>query len=453
MSNSKKLALFALTWPLFIESFLQMAMRTADTFMVSQVSDAAVAAVGVSTQLILFSFLLLQVVSAGSAVCISQYLGAGETATVRRLAAGAITLNTAFGLLISVAIIAFHRPLLGLFGLEQELFEQARTYLCIVGGALVVQAVNLTISAITQVHGYTRFTMLVSLGMNLLNLIGSYLFVFGPWGIPKLGVAGVALSAAVSQCLGLIVYFAILHRVVRLNLGWKEFVTSKLEDMKKILSIGIPTGGNQLSYSVSQIVTTYFITSLGAEMLSTRIYTQNLMYFIMILAISLGRGTQIIVGRLVGAGEKEEAYRQLNRSLAISLLLSLAGVALIVLFRKPLLGLFTDDPDIIALGAFLLTLGFILEPGRCFNILIGESLRAAGDARFIVYTGAAVIWGLCIPLVYLFGIHWGFGLVGIWAVFIIDEWTRGVILWFRWRSRAWEQKALVRSESKGTAAV
>ncbi|WP_284638218.1 MATE family efflux transporter [Paenibacillus silviterrae] len=453
MSKPQKLALFAITWPLFIESLLQMSMRMADTIMVSKVSDGAVAAVGVANQLIMFTFLLLQVISAGSAIVISQYLGAGKTGEVRSYAAVALLLNLLLGLLLSAVMLVFSKSLLSLFGLEPDLLLLSQGYLRIVGGVLFLQALNLTISAITQVHGYTRYTMMVSIGMNLLNLTGNYLFIFGPWGFPKLGVTGVAVSAVISQCVALSVYIVILFRIVRLNLGIKDFVRSRMDDVRKILSIGIPTGSNQLSYSVSQIVTTYFITSLGAEMLSTRIYTQNVMYIIMVLAIALGRGTQIIIGRLVGAGEKEKAYRQMFRSLQLSLLLSLAAVILIAVFRETLIGLFTKDTQIIALGAVLLLMGFLLEPGRCLNIVVGESLRAAGDARFIVYTGVSVMWGLCIPLTYLVGIHWGFGLVGIWAVFILDEWLRGVILLYRWKSKAWESKALVSPDAKGKSAA
>ncbi|MEK3719732.1 MATE family efflux transporter [Paenibacillus sp. FSL H8-0034] len=453
MTNTNKLALFTITWPLFIESSLQMAMRAADTFMVSNVSDGAVAAVGVSNQLIIFTFLLLQVISAGSAIVISQYLGANKLEAVRRFAAGAILLNLISGVVISIVMVIFSRPLLGLFGLQQDLLGTAQTFLSIVGGALFIQALNLTISAIVQVHGFTRYTMMVAIGMNLINLTGNYLFIFGPWGFPKLGVPGVAISAVISQCLGLGVYILILRKVVKLDLGLKELVRCKLEDMKKILSIGIPTAGNQLSYAASQIVTTYFITSLGAEMLSTRIYTQNIMYFIMVLSISLGRGTQIIIGRLIGGGEKEEAYRQLFRSLALSLMLSMGAVIVIAIFRKPLLGLFTSDPHIITLGAALLLLGFVLEPGRCLNIVIGEALRASGDARFLVITGIAVVWGMCIPLTYLLGIHLAYGLMGIWIVFILDEWVRGIIILHRWRSRAWEKKVLVQADAKEAQAT
>jgi putative MATE family efflux protein len=448
MTNNKKLALFAITWPLFVETALQMSMRTADTFMVSNVSDAAVAAVGVSNQLMLFIFLLLQVISAGSAITISQYLGANRPDAVRKFAAGALLLNFIFGLFLSITIVFSGRFLLSLFGLQQDLIGIAEMFLIVVGASTFIQALNLTISAIVQVHGFTRYTMMVAIGMNLVNLIGNYLVIFEPWGFPKYGVMGVAVSTVISQCLGLIVYIVILYKIVRLNIGLRETISSKLADMRIILSIGIPTVGNKLTYSVSQLVTTYFITSLGAEMLSTRIYTQNIMYLIMALATSLGRGTQIIIGRLVGAGEKEEAYKQLFRSLWLSLFLSLASVAVIVLFRQQLIGLFTTDGQIIALGALLLVLGFVLEPGRCLNIVVGEALRATGDARFIFVTGVVVTWGMIMPLTYFLGIYLGYGLVGIWITFIIDEWLRGIIVLVRWRSRAWEKKVLVQPESK-----
>jgi putative MATE family efflux protein len=449
----KKLSLFAITWPIFIESFLHMFLRTADTFMLSKISDDAVAAVGVSNQLVMFMFFLFHVVATGSAIVIAQYLGARKYDEVSRLTGNAISLNFLFGLLISLGAVIFSGPLLGLFNLQPVHLSQAKIYLLIVGGALFIQAMMLTISAIIQAHGFTRDTMLVTVGMNLLNIFGNYLFIYGALGFPQWGVPGVAVSTVVSQCLGLGVYFLILIKRVQINLQWLELVKWQKDRIKTILSIGVPSSIGHLSYSGSQIVTTSFIALLGAQMLTTRIYTQSILFFIMILAISLGRGTQIIIGHLIGAGEKEEAYRQAFRSLKWSLLAAVGVTSVIVLFREPLFGLFTDDPEIIYMGGTLLLLGFLLEPGRCFNILIGQSLQAAGDARFMMIVSILVIWGFSVPMYYLLGVYLGYGLLGIWAAFIADEWARGFIVYFRWKSRAWEKKAVVqRKETKPQAA-
>ncbi|RXJ02088.1 MATE family efflux transporter [Anaerobacillus alkaliphilus] len=447
-SNVKKLTLFAITWPIFIESMLHMMLRTADTFMLSKVSDEAVAAVGVANQIVMFMFFLFNFVSVGAAVVIAQYLGAKKYGEIHKFSANAISLNFLFGIIISIVITVFSTPYLNLFNLEPELFSEAKIYMLIVGGALFLQALMLTVSAIIQAHGHTKYTMYVSVGMNVLNITGNYLFIFGALGFPQLGVTGVAISTVVSQFLGLIVNFLILFKKVNIQISLKELVTWQKHRVKQLLSIGVPSAIGQITYAASQVVTTGFIAILGAQILSTRIYTLNILYFVMVLSISLGRGTQIIVGHMIGAGEKEKAYQEAFKSLKLSMLLTLGVTTIIFFFREQLLGLFTSNPEIIMTGAVLLVMGFMLEPGRCLNIVLGQALQAAGDAKFLMMTTIIVIWGFIVPLYYFTGIYLGYGLIGIWIIFILDEWIRGVLLWARWRSKKWESKALVGKEKQ-----
>lgn len=142
----------------------------------------------------------------------------------------------------------------------------------------------------------------------------------------------------------------------------------------------------------------------------------------------------------------EEAYRQAMRNVRWSICMAFGAISVIALLRKPLLQLFTTDPDIIYMGATLLLMGFLLEPGRCLNIVYGATLQAAGDARYLMMISIFVIWCFSVPLYYALGIHFGFGLIGIWAAFIADEWVRGIALYARWKSRAWEKKALVKQD-------
>jgi len=443
------MSLFAISWPIFVESALQMMLRISSTFMLSKVSDDAVAAVGVATQLLLFAVLLFNVISYGASIVISQYLGAGRHDEVPRLAGAAIGLNGLFGILVSVLIVAFRAPLLSAFGLEPALFREAERFLWIAGGALVVQAVLSAAIAVIQAHGFTRSTMMVTIGMNVLNVIGNYLVIYGPFGFPKLGVPGVAMSTVVAQSIGLAVNLYLLRRYVGATLRAVVFARWKREHVRQVLGVGFPSSVNNLSYSASQLVTTGFITTLGAGALATKIYTQNITFLIIVLVASIGRGGQLIIGRIVGAGEAEEAYRRALRHLAISMGITLSAVALVALFRVPLLELFTRDASIVGLGAALLLLGFLLEPGRNFNVIMERSLHAAGDARFSMFAALAVTWLASVPLIYLFGVHWGFGLYGVWFVFIFDEWVRGLLLYFRWRSRAWQKGTIVRPRAAG----
>lgn len=141
------------------------------------------------------------------------------------------------------------------------------------------------------------------------------------------------------------------------------------------------------------------------------------------------------------------AYMRLMKSVRISFLLTLAIVGTASLFRHDLIGLFTEDPAIIATGASIFLLSIVLEPGRTFNMVIINSLRATGDARFPVLMGVCSMWGVSVPLAYLLGVHLEIGLLGIWIAFAVDEWLRGLIMLLRWKSRVWEKKALVKPVS------
>ncbi|WP_380024436.1 MATE family efflux transporter [Effusibacillus consociatus] len=458
LNNSKlksveKLSLFALTWPIFVESFLHMLMGSADTFMLAHVSDEAVAAVGVANQLIFMAIILFGFVAQGTAVVVAQYLGAQKHAEASRVSAISITINLLMGIAISAVIVLFRDQFLHLLKLPSHLVEYAGLYLNIVGGTVFVQALLVTVSSIVRSNGFTRDAMFVSLGMNVVHVFGNYLFIYGAFGVPQMGVTGVAISTAVSRALALVVMFVLMYRRLRYPIAPKDYLNFELQPIKKILRIGIPGAGEHVSYQTSQIMITFFITMLGTAALATRVYALNIMFFIMLFGLSLGQGTQIIVGHKIGAGDKEGAYRQLLQSLKWSLLITIAVVTVVAFFRESLMGIFTKDTEIVAMGASLLLLCIVLEPGRTFNLVVISSLRAAGDAQFPMLMGILSMWGISVPLSYYLGIHLQFGLLGIWMAFAADEWVRGILMYLRWKSRAWEKNVLVEPERGGSSAA
>ena len=220
------------------------------------------------------------------------------------------------------------------------------------------------------------------------------------------------------------------------------------EYIRKILQIGIPSAFEQIMYQGCQIIFLYYVTYLGAESLAARQYVVNISMFTYLFAIAIGMGTAIIVGRFVGGDEKEEAYKSVRTSVKWALLFTLFMVTLVMIFRYPLLKLFTDNPDVIEIGATVLLLSILLETGRTMNIVIINSLRAAGDAKYPVIIGAFSMVAMSLPLGYLLVFQWNLGLVGIWLAIAMDEWIRATIMYFRWKSRRWERYALVSPNKK-----
>lgn len=440
----KKLSLFAVTWPILIDSVLRMMLGTVDVFMLSRISDKATGAVGLANEIIYFCILMFGFVGIGTSVAVSQYIGAGREKEASRIAALAISMNLIFGILVSILLVFFGEPLLVLMKLDPEQIGIASHYLQIIGGFIWIEALSYALSSVIRSSGQTKSVMFVTLGVNLIHVTGNYLLIFGNFGFPEWGVTGAAVSTIVSRLLGVIVLFILLYRKIPAPISVKDYVNWKGSYVKQILSVGLPAAGEHLSWQSQYLMIISFVNIIGINALNTHVYVMNVSNYFMALGMAIGIGTEIIIGQMVGAGEMKEAYRRLMKSVRISFLLTIAIVGTAVIFRRELISMFTEDPAIITLGASIFLLSLVLEPGRTFNTVVINSLRAAGDARFPVMMGVLSMWGISVPLAYLLGVHLGFGLIGIWIAFVVDEWLRGTIMLLRWRSRAWEKKALVK---------
>ncbi|MDX1806595.1 MAG: MATE family efflux transporter [Paenisporosarcina sp.] len=441
-----KLNLFNLTWPIFLEVFLFMLMGIVDTFMLSALSDDAVSGVGAANQYIHIAILVLEVVGTGAAIVVSQYLGSKRYIEASKISATAVTLNLAMGLLMSVGYFVFARSMMQAMNLQGDVLVYAEQYLSIVGGAIFLQAIINSLAAIIRVHGWTKQTMYVSLGMNIIHVVGNYVLIFGKFGFPELGVQGAAISSIFSRFLALIVFFWLLYQAVEYRVKFRYYIRLSKAYIGKILHIGIPAAFEQVMYQACQIVFLYYATYLGAEALAARQYAMNISMFTFLFAIAIGMGTSIIVGRLVGANEQDEAYTRLWKSLKFALIFTLSTVTLVIVFRFQLIGLFTDNPEVIQIAASVLLLSILLETGRTMNIVIINSLRAAGDARFPVLIGVFSMVVMSLPLGYFLVFVLDMGLPGIWLAIAADEWIRGLIMYFRWKSRKWEKYALVQPD-------
>lgn len=279
--------------------------------------------------------------------------------------------------------------------------------------------------------------------MNVIHLAGNSILIFGLLGFPEMGVQGTAISTGISRTVALVLIISIMYKRIPMNIKLKDYVTVDVTHIKKVLKIGIPAASEQICYNASQIVITIIIAILGASALTTRVYTQNIMSYILLFGLAMGQGTQILIGYKVGARDFDGAYRQLLKSLKYSFTITILIAIVITFFRESLFTIFTDDKEIISMGSKLLLFCLILEPGRTFNLVVISSLRAAGDTTISVKMAVISLWGICVPLSYFLGIHLGIGLPGIWIAFIVDEW----FMYFRWKSRVWENKVLIHDQA------
>ena len=436
--------LTALAGPIFIETLLVMMLGAVDTFMLSRHSDNSVAAVGVVNQLMNLVFLLFEVISLGTSILCSQYFGAKRRDKVIQVVGISLTFNLLSGLILSLCLYFFAGDFLHMMGLRPDLMSEGLPYMKIVGGFAFLQAISLSLSASLRSANKAKYPMYVSVVVNVLNIIGNYTLIFGKFGMPALGVEAAAISTSICRFVSVVLLFIILFKKHIPSFPKEYFRPFPWIELKNLLKIGIPSAGEHMSYSLSQVVIAYFINMISNEALATRTYIVNIVMFTYIFALALAQGGAILIGQLVGMNKIRAAYTIGKRVMRVGVAFSVTLSLLVAIFGKTILSMLTSDPWIISTGAAILWVEIFLENGRALNFFGVNALRSAGDIYFPVLVGIVVMWGIQVVGSYVLGIGLGWGLVAMWAVFALDENIRGLIFLRRWNSFRWVGKGFVK---------
>ena len=438
-----RIPLVTLAWPIFVENLLRTSLMSVDTFMLSRYSEKAVAAMSLVNQFAFLIQLLYMMAAIGASILISQNLGAGRRRDAGQVGVASLGLILALSLVVSVAVAAGTRPVLDLYGLDPEVERYGRQFLVIYGGLSAFMAFNIGQASILRAWGHARDPMLVNITALLLTVAGNALCLFGPFGFPVLGVTGVAASTVLSQAVACGLYALIIRRRREIELPFREIRRIPARVYRALVSVGVPTAGENLSYNLSQIVVLSMVARMGTEALATFGILISVLRYVFIIGVSIGSAAQIKVGYLAGAARHEEARVRVYRYFAAGFGASLAVIVLINLLKIPVLGIFSGIAGLVSLAASVLVVAIVHEPARNFNTIINPSLKGAGDVRFPVTVGIIGMWCVGTFGAWLLGIHLGLGLVGVWIAMASDEWSRGIAVLLRWRSGAWKNKSLL----------
>lgn len=443
IGNVGKKNLISLIIPIFFELLLVTIVGNIDTIMLGYYSDEAVGAIGGITQLLNIQNVIFSFINMATAILTAQFLGAKDYKRVKQVISVSLVLNVLLGLILGGIYLFFWESLLQKINLPGELIGIGKYYFQMVGGLCILQGIILSCGAILKSHGRPTETLIINVGVNILNIIGNAFFIFGWLGMPVLGPTGVGISTVISRGIGCVAAFYMMCKYCNFTFKKKYIKPFPFKIVKNILSIGLPTAGENLAWNVGQLMIVAMVNTMGTTIIASRTYLMLISSFTMTLSIALGQGTAIQVGPLVGAGEIKEVYHKCLKSLKIAFIFAFVTTSLVFLFRKPIMSIFTTNPDILKASLKIFPLMILLEMGRVFNIVIINSLHAAGDIKFPMFMGITCVFSVAVLFSYLFGISLGWGLAGIWLANAMDEWIRGLAMYFRWKSKKWQNKSFV----------
>jgi len=422
------------------ERVLQSTVSLVNVAFLSRVSDQLVSAVSISTQYIQICQTIATAVATGTIVCINQAIGMHNQDRVERMSNVAVFANMALGLLFGMFFLLFSEPFLSIMQISEASLHSAATYMRIVGGAMVMQCLQLVMGNICRSLGMANVPLIINLFVNCLNIIGCALVVFQPIPISCDPAIGVGAANVFSQGCGLILASCMLHRA-GIRISPKILRPFPWSDLKLALSIGIPGGITNVAYGSSQLVTTSIITMTGEINVAAKVYVSNIVHYVALIGMACGQAAVIMIGYRIGAGKYDEVMSIRKRVTRIALTSNIICSLLLMLLRYRLLAMFTDNEAILTIASTIMVMDLFVEIGRALNNTLSGALQATGDVLFQMIVNQASSWLVSVGLSYLFGVVMGYGLYGVWVAFAMDEFTRGLILLYRWRSQKWMKKA------------
>lgn len=427
-----------LFFPLVIEQLFGMLLGSIDVLMLSQYSDASVAATGLSNQLVNVGLMILGIASLGSGILLMQTAGTRQVKEVNLIIRHGVYLNVYISLAMTVVFLVMGRLLLRWIQTPADILDSAYTYLAIISTSLIFQSVMTSFGSVFRGFAYVRIVMIVSILTNILSILGNYLVLFTPLNILGEGIHGVANSTLIARFVGMLMLIVAFYYLLPNYRGAFSTLKMDVKTIKAVVKLGFPSALENISYTTSQTIITGIIASFGTIMVTSKIYTQNITGLVFTIAAAISQANQIIIGRFIGLKQKNEARDYTIKLLLKSIVLAFVISTLLALVSHWIVNWLSDDPLIRASVTQLIWLSILLEPGRLSNEILIGALNTAGDVKYPTTISIASTFLFTVPMSYLVGVYFGFGLVGVWVIFIIDEWVRAIILFYRWRQSNWQ---------------
>lgn len=436
-------ALKSLLIPLIIEQFLAISLGIADTMMVSTVGESAVSGVSLVDMLNVLIIDIFAGLASGGAVVASQFIGAKNRRGSERSSGQLILIAAISGIAVSAAVLLLRRPLLRLLfrSVEDEVMASALTYFTVTALSFPFISVYNVAAALFRSMGNSRISMISSLVINIINIIGNSIFIFG-FGM---GVAGAALSTLLSR------FCAMAFLLVRLSVKDSELrlrlrnMIPDLSVIRKILYIGLPSCFENSLFQLGRILVVIIITGFGTAQIAANAIANNLDSFGCIPGKGLQLAVITVVGQCVGAQMKDETYFYARKLMKIAYALT-AVANILVMATLPLtvpIYNVSDEAQHLAIILVLIHTAFaiILWPSA---FVMPNVLRAGGDVKYTLAVSVFSMGMFRIVFSYIFALGFSLGAIGVWCAMVMDWVFRASMFVGRFRSGKWIGESLAK---------
>lgn len=430
--------IWKLTWPVILEMTGIMLTGVILTAMVGQLGAVSLSAVGLATLVQFSATMVFAAAGTGAAAIVAREVGAGNCNMVRVITGQSILLGTVFGGVLAV-LGYFGAPLIFLITNAdpevEALTARLLSLMFVSAPAYLIMSIG---NAILRAMSRTKAAFVITTTANILYLAVSVMLIFG-WGVPPIGVDGVAWGVIIFQLFGGSAVLAVLAVIPDVRLRFADIFVLRPVIIKQVLDISIPAAIEQLALQGGRIVFTFLLVGAGAVQFAAHQIAAQVESISFLPGFGFSVAIMTLVGHQLGKGvpHRAEQYVWMTTRLAFGSMAVMG--AIFFLFARPLTGLFIDDPAVVEWGTLCVMIAAFEQPTIALTYVFAGALRGAGDTKWPMYVTITGIWLMRMPLVYLFINVLAFDITVAWIITAGDFLLRSLLLGRRFLANNWKK--------------
>jgi len=430
---------FRFMLPVMLENIFSIFISMAFSRIISGISGSALAAIGMANTIMNVIYGAFAVVITGGAVLISRHIGAGDRKQAASTTGQAINFAAISSIAVTLLCIITSRWLLRLLmpTAEDALFDEAVRYYCFLMGSLPFHVLIGVLGGAMRALGNSRMPMIVGVITCGLLWVFGWIFVV----LIPLEEVGAGLAYICCRVVGTgIALYALMHDHRYFTLRFKDLFHVDAAIIRRIMNIGLPVAAETVFTSIGYMLANSMSIALGTMEASTYQIMNTLNGFVGLPQSICNVVALSVVGRLIGAQDYKGARKNGRMIWLVGLGANIVLGTIITVFAAPLSGIYSADPDVIALSSKLMWILIVMGlPAVSINA-IDAQLRAGGDVKYVMMSTMTGVWLIRLPLTYLFCFVWDFGVLGIYGANTIALYYRAMLGLLRHRTDKWLTK-------------
>ena len=431
--------IIAIGVPITIQMMLNTILNLVDNMMIGSLGESSIAAVGLANKVFFVFTLLLFGVVSGSSILTAQYFGKRDIKNIRRVLGMSLIIGLSGAILFMLAGLFIPKAVMRVFTPSEGTISIGASYLMIVAISYPITAITNCYIALLRATNKVKAPVFISLVSILVNVVLNYTFIFGNFGAPKLGVQGAAIAtviARVVECVSIlsIVYISNGEAAAKL----KELIAFDKEFIKKYFITVSPVIANEFMWGLGVTMYSLVYGRMGDSAVAAITITQNVEQICIVIFQGLSSATAVILGNELGANKLKDAEKHAKSFFILQLMLTIVMGIVCILIRRPLIELFSVEPNVARDITRCLTVFVCYLPFRMFNLInIVGVLRSGGDTKASLLLDITGVWFVGIPFAFLGGIVLGLPIYYVYAMITIEEVYKFVLGFKRYKQKKW----------------